>query len=130
MRRWRSRRGHAAGGHVVHVGACLGCHVAVRLAYGGPTGIVGPWLGSGGGNANALPHPTILSHASLFFLACGTMSHTFLTYAARVAAQHTSDSIKTAEIAWTRVTRRDREVVDFTRYSVKNYSEFTNFGNL
>ena len=31
------------------------------------------------------------------------MSHTFLTCAGRVAAQRTSDSIKTAEIAWTRV---------------------------
>ena len=28
------------------------------------------------------------------------------------------------------LTRRDREVVDFKRYHVKNYSELTNFGNL
>ena len=28
------------------------------------------------------------------------------------------------------LTRRYREVVDFTRYRVKNYSELTNFGNL
>ena len=28
------------------------------------------------------------------------------------------------------LTRRDREVVDFTRSRVKNYSELTNFGNL
>ena len=38
-----------------------------------------------------------------FFLLCGTMSHTFLTCAGRVAAQRMSDSIKTVEIAWTRV---------------------------
>ena len=62
VRRWCTGRGHAAGGHAVHAvhhGARVWCHVAVRLAYGGPTGIVGPWLGSGGGNTNALPHPTI-----------------------------------------------------------------------
>ena len=28
------------------------------------------------------------------------------------------------------LTRRDCEVIDFTRYRVKNYSELTNFGNL
>ena len=28
------------------------------------------------------------------------------------------------------LTRRDREVVDFTRSRVKNYSKLTNFGNL
>ena len=43
-RRWRTGRGHAAGGHAtpqVHVGARVGHHVAGRLAGGGPTGIVG-----------------------------------------------------------------------------------------
>ena len=30
--------------------------------------------------------------------------------------------------AW-RVTRRNREVVDFTQYRVKIFSELTNFGN-
>ena len=29
----------------------------------------------------------------------------------------------------TKMTRRDRKVVDFTRYHVKNYSELTNLGN-
>ena len=99
VRRWRTGREHAASGHAVHavhVGARVWHHVAARLAYGGPTGIVGPWLRSGGGNSNALPHPTILSHASLFFLTCGTISHMFLTCAGRVAAQRTLDSIKTA----------------------------------
>ena len=28
-----------------------------------------------------------------------------------------------------RLTRRNREVVDFTRYRVKNYSKLTNFEN-
>ena len=28
------------------------------------------------------------------------------------------------------LTRRNREVVDFTRYCVKNNTELTNFGNL
>ena len=47
VRRWRTRRGHVAGGHVVHAGHAdtpEGCHVAYGgLAMGGPTGIVGPW---------------------------------------------------------------------------------------
>ena len=43
----------------VHADAREGRHVACGLAYGGPTGIVGHWLGIGGGNANALPHPNI-----------------------------------------------------------------------
>ena len=55
-------RDHVAGGHTttrVHVGARVGRHVAGRFAYGGPMGIVGPWLGIWGGNALALNRPPI-----------------------------------------------------------------------
>ena len=57
-RRRRTGRDHVAGGPRDHTGpgGAQEAHVAVRLAYGGYSG---PWLGSGGGNANALPHPTI-----------------------------------------------------------------------
>ena len=57
----------------VHANAREGRHVACGLAYGGPTGRVGPWLGIGGGNANALPHPIILTHLCPMFSPCGTM---------------------------------------------------------
>ena len=61
-RRWRIGRGNAAGGHkvhAVHADAREGRHVADE----GPGrwrahGYSGPSLGIGGGNANALPHPT------------------------------------------------------------------------
>ena len=36
-----------------HADACEGCHVAGRLAGGGPMGIVGPGNRRGGGNAIA-----------------------------------------------------------------------------
>ena len=52
-RRRRIGRGHVIGGHVVHADAREGTTWLDRLAIGGP------WLGIGGGNANALPHPTI-----------------------------------------------------------------------
>ena len=37
-RRWRTGRGHVAGGHTVHADACEGRHVAGGSASEGPTG--------------------------------------------------------------------------------------------
>ena len=43
----------------VHADAREGRHVACGFAYGGPMGIVGPWLDIRGGNALALNRPLI-----------------------------------------------------------------------
>ena len=45
--------------HVVHADASVGCHVAGAVGSWRAHEYSGPWLGIGGGNANALPHPTI-----------------------------------------------------------------------
>ena len=42
----------------VHVGARVGHHVADEVGSWRAHGYSGPWLGIGGGNANALPRPT------------------------------------------------------------------------
>ena len=67
----------------VHADARVGRHVAKGgWQLEGPR-VSGPWLGDWGGNANALPHPTFYTYDFHFFLSCGTMSHTFLTFCKR-----------------------------------------------
>ena len=43
----------------VHADARKGCHVVGKVGSWRAHGYSGPWLGSGGSNANALLHPTI-----------------------------------------------------------------------
>ena len=43
----------------VHADARVGRHMARAVDNWRAHGYSGPWLGIGGGNANALPHPTI-----------------------------------------------------------------------
>ena len=82
----------------VHADAYEGCHVACGFAYGGPTGIVGPWLGSGGGNTKALHRPLFYTRYSFPSPPCGTMVPRSLTFAGHVAAQRTSDARALMEI--------------------------------
>ena len=53
----------------------------------------GPWLGDWGGNAFALPRPTLYTHLSPFFIPCGTMFPRNLPFAGDVAAQWALDEI-------------------------------------
>ena len=85
------------------MGARVGRHVAGRLVGGGPTGIVGPWLGIRDGSALALNCPLFICVISYSFLHVGLFSHMVLPFAGDVDAWRASDSIRTAEIAWTRV---------------------------
>ena len=62
--RWRTGRGHVAGGHA--------CPRGSTRQMEGPR-VSGPWFVDWGGNPNALPRPTFWSHFSSFFLPCGTM---------------------------------------------------------
>ena len=74
-----------AGGHA---DVREGRHVACGLAYGGLTGIVGPWLGIGGGNANAFPNVFSFSQC---FLHVGLCSHTIFYVVGDVATRLASD---------------------------------------
>ena len=65
--------------------------------------VSGTWLVFRGGNAIGVYRPLIYRGACIFFLPCGTMSHTTLKFAGDVAAYRAFDAPRTAEIAWTRV---------------------------
>ena len=81
----------------------------VRMARGGPTGIVGPGNSGGGGGGNAIGNtgsPPIYTHFVPNFFPCGTMFPHGSYLAGRVAARQASDSVgpdRKASIAWTRV---------------------------
>ena len=53
--RTRGRRPRVS---TVHADACVGRHMAGAVGSWRAHGYSGSWLGIGGGNANALPHPT------------------------------------------------------------------------
>ena len=55
--------------------------------------VSGPWLVFRGGNAIGVYRPLIYRGECIFFLPCGTMSHTGLSFAGRVDAQGASDSV-------------------------------------
>ena len=59
------------------------------------------------------------------FSSCGTMFPLLSLIAGHVALHGTSDGDRMER----RVTRRDREVVNFKRHRVKNNSKLTNFEN-
>ena len=61
-------------------------------------GYSGPWLDFRGGNAIGVNRPHIYRGEAIFFLPCGTMSHTVLILAGDVAAWRASDRSRTAEI--------------------------------
>ena len=58
----------------------------------------GPWLDFRGGNAIGVNRPLIYRREEIFFLPCGTMSHTCLSFAGHVDAQGTLDRIKRRKI--------------------------------
>ena len=79
----------------------------VRMARGGPRGIVGP--GNSGGAVMQLViegSPPIYTRFVPYFFPCGTMFPHGSYLAERVAARHASNSVgpdRKASIAWTRV---------------------------
>ena len=86
--------GHACGPRGRPCGAPRGRRVRVWRALG----YRGPWLVFRGGNALGVYRPLIYRGECIFFLPCGTMSHTVLSFAGHVDAQGTLDSVRTAEI--------------------------------
>ena len=74
------------------------------LAVGGPKGIVGPWYERGGGNAiNRWLRPLFKRVLSHHFLRVGLCPTRYLLFAGDVDGRQLLDSIRTTEIAWTRV---------------------------
>ena len=65
--------------------------------------VSGPWLVFCGGNALGIYRPLIYRGEILFFLPCGTMSHTVLTLQVTWTHGERPISSRTATIAWTRV---------------------------
>ena len=73
------------------MGAPVGRHVAGEVRMWRAHGYSGPWLDFRGGNAIGVNRPLIYRSEEIFFLPCGTMSHTGLSFAGHVDAQGTSD---------------------------------------
>ena len=88
-RRRRTGRGHVAGGHAttrVHVGARVGRHVAGRAGRWRAHGYSGPWLESGGDNANySILAPPYLTASFLFISSVWDYVPTHFQYAGDVA---------------------------------------------
>ena len=82
----------------VHVGARVGRHVAAGGWHMEGPRVSGPWLDFWGGNAICVSRPLIYRSEECFFLPCGTMSHTGLSFAGHVDAQGMLDRIKRRRI--------------------------------
>ena len=92
--------GHAYGLRGRPCGAPRGGRgVGIWRAHGlvGPR-VSGPWLDFWGGNAICVSRPLIYRSEEYFFLPCGTMSHTGLSFAGHVDAQGMLDRIKRRRI--------------------------------
>ena len=78
-RRRRIGRGHVAGGHAIMRSTWAPVWGATwQAGEWRAHGNSGPWLDFRGGNAISVYRPLIYRRAFLFFLPCGTMSHTIL----------------------------------------------------
>ena len=105
-RKWRTRRGHVAGGHScprVHADARVGRHVAKRVGIWRPYGTVGPGKMFGALTQMRYRAPTFKLKFFCFLFRVGLCPTHFLPFAGNVDARQALDAIKTAEIAWTRV---------------------------
>ena len=103
----RMRRGRAARGpHEAQVGRTRGMRPrgSTRMPVRGATWqsggwhlegtrVSGPWLGLWGGNANALPCPSLYTHNYFVFIPCGTMFPRNHSFAGGVAASRASNLI-------------------------------------
>ena len=90
-RGWRCRvaGGHTDGPRGRPCAAPRGRGVRMWRAHG----YSGPLLDFRGGNALGVNRPLIYRGEYIFFLPCGTMSHTGLSFAGHVDAQGASDSV-------------------------------------
>ena len=117
-------RDHVAGGHAttrVHMGARVGRHVAGRAGRWRAHGYSGPWLERGGGNVNYILFALPLFNRSFsqYFLRVGLCPTHVLPFAGDVDARRALDSVRTVEIAWTRV----HVIIKSTRASKSSLSD-------
>ena len=105
----------------VHAGACEGRHMAGKDDSRRAHWYSGTLVREGGGNANycMLALPLFIRVISHSFLRMGLCSHTVLPFAGDVDARRALDSVRTAEIAWTRV----HAIIKSTRASKSSLSD-------
>ena len=123
-RKWHTGRRHAAGGHAttwVHVGARVGRHVAGRDGSWRAHKCSGTLVREGGGNTNyiILALPLFNRSFSQYFLRVRLCTAHVLPFAGDVDARGALDSVRTAEIAWTRV----HAIIKSTRVSKSSVSD-------